>query len=490
VALKTENMISFKISQSFYILLILGLVLSFGACKDDKNDDSTLSLVASESVSAIRANAVTISLTGMAESGAASLTATPAGEMAEQIAISDNAKEIQTTYTYIIPADARLNETYSISFELTDAADRKTTANTTVRVDPLLSSSPNTYAFDRDGNSTVSYSGQNERLDMVKTIKTYLVQGDNKEITISAAALNDAYANTGGTGNGFFDFSSTKQLKNKTFAPDLDNNFMEDLFAGAEAVSQSGINASNGVAGFIEREISGKTIMIDANGREFTQSIEKGLMGTVMYNQIYNTYFSDDRTGDQVENTTLREGTNYTDLEHHWDEAFGYFNPPLDFSSGWPEAREDEVRFWSDYSNVVDPLIQSNSEIMDAFLKGRTAIVNNDLDGKNTQRAILFEKLELVAAATSIHYINQSLGYINEGKIGEAFHTLSEAWAFVNALVYNPNRRISLDQIENIKENDFGSDGNFWNVTAADLNRAKTTLVSIFTELEPVKDQL
>jgi len=218
--------------------------------------------------------------------------------------------------------------------------------------------------------------------------------------------------------------------------------------------------------------------------------IEKGLMGTVMYNQIYNTCFSDERTGDDVENTNLREGKNYTDMEHHWDEAFGYFNPPIDFTSNWPEARRDELRYWNNYSNVVDPFIGSNEEIMKAFLAGRTAIVNNDLAGKNAQRTILFEKLELVAAATSIHYINLSLGYINEGKIGEAFHTLSEAWAFVNALTYNPNRRITLSQIETIKETDLGSNGNFWNVTAADLNRAKTTLVSIFTELEAVKDQL
>ncbi len=349
---------------------------------------------------------------------------------------------------------------------------------------------PTTYTFERDGSTSVSFSGQDERLDMVEAMKAYLVEGDRKITTISASILNDAYANTGDNGNGFFDFTSTKQLKDKTFAPDLDNNFMENLFAEAEAVSQSDVEAADGTPGFIVRENSGNTIMVDANGREFTQLIEKGLMGTVMYNQIYNTYFSDARTGDDVENTTLREGANYTDLEHHWDEAFGYFNPPLDFTSNWPEAREDEVRFWSDYSNVVDPFIGSNDDIMTAFLTGRTAIVNNDLEEKNVQRAILFEKLELVAAATSIHYINQSLGHLNEGNIGEAFHTLSEAWAFANALTYSPNRRISLDQIETIKETDLGANGNFWNATAADLNRAKNTLTGIFTELETVKDQL
>ena len=102
----------------------------------------------------------------------------------------------------------------------------------------------------------------------------------------------------------------------------------------------------------------------------------------------------------------------------------------------------------------------------------------------------MFEKLELLAAATSIHYINLSIGYVNEGKIGEAFHTLSEAWTFINALTYSAKRRISLDEIAAIKENDLGSNGNFWNVSTTELNNAKSTLVSIFTELESVKDQL
>jgi len=473
-----------------YILLTTIFFLTLTSCSDDEDNNDTLTLNVTETVSALRANTVTVNISGNSETGATTLTATPAGEVAQIITIESGAKEILTDFTFTIPANAKLSDTYSINFELTDATDRKITATTAVSVDPLLATVPTNYDFERDGNTTVSFSGQNERLDMVKAIKDYLGQGDKQEVTISATVLNDAYANAGDNGNGFFNFTSTKQLKDKTFAPDLDNNFMEDLFSGAEAVSQSGVDASNGVAGFIERENSGKTIMVDANGREFTQLIEKGLMGTVMYNQIYNTYFSDDRTGDNVENTLLRSGKNYTDMEHHWDEAFGYFNPPLDFTSEWPEAREDEVRFWSNYSNIVDPFINSNSEIMEAFLAGRTAIVNNDLDGKNAQRTILFEKLELLAAATSIHYINLSIGYVNEGKIGEAFHTLSEAWTFVNALTYSANRRISLDQIAAIKENDLGSNGNFWNVSTADLNNAKATLVSIFTELESVKDQL
>lgn len=127
---------------------------------------------------------------------------------------------------------------------------------------------------------------------------------------------------------------------------------------------------------------------------------------------------------------------------------------------------------------------------MQAFLTGRTAIVNNNKVEKNRQREVLYTKLELVAAAVGVHYINNTLSHLNDGNTGEAFHTLSEAWAFVNALTYSPRRQITLDQIEQIKETDFGADGNFWNVTPEGLNRAKATLVSIYPVMEPFKDEL
>lgn len=372
---------------------------------------------------------------------------------------------------------------------LTAACD--TTDPDTDLIDP-----PETYEFTRNGASTVSYSGQTDRLNMVEEMKAYLSTGDDGEV-LSEQALLDMYQNTGGNGGGHFSFTSDRQLRDKTFPPDLDENLYEDLFAAAAAASQNGkqgITASNGTAGLITRENSGNTILVDAKGREFGQLIEKGLMGSVFYHQIFNVYLTDDRIGEDVENEELVEGENYTPMEHHWDEAFGYFDPPLDFTSPWPNSREDELRFWSNYSNVVDDvnggLLGTNEIIMDAFIEGRTAIVNDDHSAKNAQRDILYENLELVAAATAVHYINSTLGHLDAGNTGEAFHTLSEAWAFTNALRYSPRRAITLDEIDLIMNENFGADGNFWNVTPAGLREAKSTLVDNYPALAPVQDAL
>ena len=351
---------------------------------------------------------------------------------------------------------------------------------------------PEIYEFTRNGESTVAYPGQTDRLDMVAEKKAYVAQANQGNL-ISEQDLIDMFENTGGNGGGNFSFTSDRQLKNKTLAPDLDANLFTGIFADADAASENGnagMRAQNGVAGLIERENSGNDILVDANGREFTQLIEKGLMGAVFYNQIYNVYLTDDRIGPDVENETLEEGKNYTAKEHHFDEAFGYFGAPVDFSSPWPEARKDEARFWANYANVSDDQIPFIETLMNSYILGRTAIVNNDQSALNDEVDKLYENLELLAAATAVHYINGTLTELSSGNQGEALHVLSEAWAFTNALKYSPRRIISLDEIDRILNTDFGENGNFWNVTANGLNNAKSTLVNVYPDLEPVQDQL
>ena len=353
---------------------------------------------------------------------------------------------------------------------------------------------PDTYAFERDGSSSVSYQGQTDRLNQLGEIKSILLASADAGNPVTKQQLMAAYENEDGNGGGTFSFNSTKQLRNKTFQPDLDSRIWENIFEEIETASAEGGSAANGQAGLIVRENSGKTILLDSRGREFTQLVEKGLMGAVFYHQIFNVYLTDSRIGNAVENTALEDGENFTSMEHHWDEAFGYWSPPLDFTSPWPADRKGELRFWSNYSNTVDNvgngLLGTNESIMNAFKAGRTAIVNKDYNERDKQRDILYDQLDLVAAATAVHYINSTLDHLNDAKPGEAFHTLAEAWAFTNALRYNPLRRLSLQEIETIMESDFGADGNFWNVTADGLNKAKSTLVAAYPEMEPVKDNL
>lgn len=470
--------------------------VSLVACEDDDPLGSGNLNATSALFEAPRGDTAIVSLSLSAEEGMKSLSLSVDGAAPEALAINTGANQQDLRYPFPIPANTTLNTEFDLAFVLTDNKDQTFTTEVKVNTSALISV-PTTYAFMRDGQSTVSYSGQTERLDMLATIKSELLLKADAGQVVTEQALLDAFANTGGNGAGLFPFTSTKQLRNKTFQPDLDNNLFEGFFASLAEASVAGSNnvqAANGTAGLITRENKGTTILVDENGREFTQLVEKGLMGAVFYNQIYNVYLSDARTGDEVENVALSDGKNYTPKEHHWDEAFGYWAPPLDFTSPWPSERASEDRFWSHYSNTVDNVnngqLGTNKIIMDAFIAGRAAVVNQDLETKNAKRVVLAENLDLVAAGVAVHYINSSIRFFNEGKIGELFHVLTEAWAFTNALRYNPDRKLELSALEEIMETDFGANGNFWNVTAAGMNKAKATIVAAYPALAPVQDDL
>lgn len=344
---------------------------------------------------------------------------------------------------------------------------------------------PATYTFERNGESTVDYSGQTTRLDMLAEIKTYIGTA-NAGAVLSEQKLLEMYANEN---NAFEDddlnTASSKQLEDKTFLTDV--TFYKDLFTSAASASEAGaenVQAAEGQAGLIERGTSGKFILVDEKGWEYTQLVEKGLMGSVFLNQIYNSYLTDAKTGDDVENEALKEGKNYTEMEHHWDEAFGYWGISADFDAA------STNRFWGNYAYGRESLLGSVTALKDAFLKGRTAIVNKDYATKNEQKAIIYEQFELLAAATAIHYINEAMSDKNGGDLGNLFHHASEGYAFVRALKFSPVKEISDAQLEVILNENFGTDGDFWTITTEGLQEAKATLATVYPELAAVADNL
>lgn len=344
---------------------------------------------------------------------------------------------------------------------------------------------PSTYTFERNGESTVSFSGQTDRLNMLSEIKTYIKKGDAGE-AVDASVLNDMFANQNDPFTDADLNASTKQLEDKTFLADV--TFFKELFEAAEAASADVVandtEASAGVSGRLQRGNSGNFILVNEKGWEFTQLIEKGLMGAVFYHQIYNSYLTDSKIGSAVDNENLEEGKSYTAREHHFDEAFGYWGVPVDFPA---ELSSEDKRFWANYSYGRESMIGSVTRLKDAFLKGRTAIVNDDQETLDAQVDILYKEFELVAAATAIHYINSALGDDNQG---DYLHHVSEVYPFVMALKYSPVKAITDAQLNTILNSNLGQDGDFWTIADGDLEAAKATLASVYPELDELKDQL
>lgn len=292
---------------------------------------------------------------------------------------------------------------------------------------------PATYEFTRDGSSTVSYSGQVERLNMLSLLSNYMKTSN----TVGAAALDaeklkDMFANEN---DPFEGATFSKDLRSKCFPNDVAafEAYMDRLAASSTA---SGV-ASDGVAGVLVEGNSDPTVgyRVDENGVEMIQVIEKGLLGAVFFYQAMEVYLSADRMG-VTGNSELVEGKNYTDMEHYFDEVFGYFGVPVDFPN--PATLED-AQWWGSYcsrrNNDLYPGI--NDEIATAFRTARAAIVVKDYEARDEAIRVIQEKWAIVCAATAVDYMLEALN--PDVPMYVKHHALSEGIGFMNSLKYHFN---------------------------------------------------
>ncbi|PWH82915.1 DUF4856 domain-containing protein [Brumimicrobium oceani] len=318
---------------------------------------------------------------------------------------------------------------------------------------------PTTYVFtDANGNSTVSYGGQIDRLSQLEEMVVVMKSGT--EGMVSEQDLLDMYANTGDNGAGNFSFSSSKQLENKTFTNDVQmfKDWMADLVVASNDFAST---AADGQAGVLTSGTS--KYLFDANGYEPVQLIEKGLMGAIFMNQAVNGYFAEGKMNvDNSDAVDAAAGKYYTTMEHHFDEAFGYFGVEIDFPSSIPSS------FWGKYCDKQDADLGSNAIMMNNFLKGRAAISNDDMATRDAAIKEIRLMWETISAKQAVYYLNSAKAQLGSDN-AKAFHALSEAYAFAWNLRYAPleTRRMSQGEHATLM-NMFPS--NMWDITVADIN--------------------
>ena len=324
---------------------------------------------------------------------------------------------------------------------------------------------PSTYSFtDVNGNSTVSYSGQTERLNQLDELITKIKTG--RTGVLSAQDLQDMFSNAGGNGNGNFSFTSTKQLRDKAFS--LDVAIIEALLNDAATASINNASvASDGQAGVLTSGTS--SYLFDANGRDMAEMVEKSVMGAVFMYQALNVYFGDGKMS--VDNTTAVNagaGEYYTAMEHHWDEAFGYFGVDTNFPA------VPATRFWGEYCQKQNATLNSNADMMNNFLKGRAAIGGNVIADRDAAITAVRTEWEDISAHQAIAYLNSAIGYFGNDE-AKYLHALSEVYGFAWNLRYaaETTRRMSVSEHTDLMTL-FGT--NFWSLSVADLNTIKSTI--------------
>jgi hypothetical protein len=337
---------------------------------------------------------------------------------------------------------------------------------------------PDEYVFtDSDGNSTVSFDGQRQRLNMLSEMTSYLKTSNTPGTALDAATLLSMYANDGYTWDDLEELDmtgSTKQLRNKTVGGDA---FWTDTFEGymngiAEASGQTVAGETTGaagVAGVVGSTTSDSKYLQSAQGQEWTQLIEKGLMGACFYYNISSVYLAPGKM--DVDNSVAvdaADGKYYTKMEHHWDEAYGYFTDAIDYPTSGAN------RFWGKYADSREQLLSSASILSAAFRTGRAAISQNLLAERDAQIAIINRELERVSAGTAIHYLNDALDNYADDALRN--HELSEAKAFIMALQFGASTSVDTDAVEHLFE-DLGED--YYNVTTAQIIEVRDELAAM-----------
>ena len=272
---------------------------------------------------------------------------------------------------------------------------------------------PSEYVFtDGDGNSTVSYSGQTARMDMLSEMVSYLKTANNDPaVTLSATDLLAMYDNSY---NGWSDadlVGNGKQLKSKTA---LDDAGIQSMFEGWMNAAAAATPSSN------------TSYLQDASGLEWTQVIEKGLMGACFASQMTSNYLAGISSDD---NTTIEDGKYYTQMEHHWDEAYGYFTDAPDYPTNGTD------RFWGKYANksYLEDNIGSATDIATAFRTGRAAIASGNMSDALAQAEIIKTETKQMVAGMALHYLNDVKAQISSGTADQSSinHSMSEALAFI-----------------------------------------------------------
>lgn len=332
-----------------------------------------------------------------------------------------------------------------------------------------------------DGQSSVDFSGQKQRLDMFVELDAMMKLAQKQEI--SAQQLKDMYANKNNAfNNAELNAANTKQLKDKTAASlniteaEKARTAIESYFDKLALASKSfNVPAGDGIAG-VYTSATGSKYLVDEKGIEWGQVAAKSLIGAVMFDQIVNGYLGDEKQA--VDNDKLVAGKNYSQLAHHWDEAYGYLTSNSIYPKVKADGKKDERALGSyAYQDVsAEEASKKTADLYLAFLKGRAAVVNNDDKTRKEQIAFIRTTLEKTLAKITISYLKKTQDAIAANDFASAVHSLGEGAGFLYSL-----RFAHLPKINSTVSNDLfnqlvGGPKGFYSLTSAKITEIRTQL--------------
>ncbi|OCQ19884.1 DUF4856 domain-containing protein [Pseudoalteromonas luteoviolacea] len=240
------------------------------------------------------------------------------------------------------------------------------------------------------------------------------------------------------------------------------------------------------------------SLFITPEGLDLVQLIQKHLNGAVALSQGADDYLDELTIGDKsADNTVIADGKSYTELEHKFDEGYGYFGAATHYLEFSDAAISSSAAQDADSNGTINLLTEynfgnsTNASKRDkgtveninptdfsgaaqiAFIKGRALINANftknvadwsddDQKALKTYRDQALLNWEKSIAATVIHYINYTIakedGNLTQIKNGEfdagKFAKLAKYWGemkgFALNFQFNPFSPVSADKFAEI----------------------------------------
>lgn len=231
------------------------------------------------------------------------------------------------------------------------------------------------------------------------------------------------------------------------------------------------------------------TTIVNDQGHDLQQLIQKFLFGAVTYSQAARDYLKADKGLLKQNSEGDKAGAkDYTSLEHQWDEGFGYFGASIDYLSKTDAeikaAAESDVDGnesidllrgeynygLSVYSAKVDTYsdaddLNLSADAMEAFLEGRQIIQDNfgtdpvEGEGYHVQLVETSERalaaMEKTIAGAAIHYINSTIDDVTNYD-GSDIASLAKHWSelkgFALSLQFSPVASISEADLKEVHE--------------------------------------
>ncbi len=359
---------------------------------------------------------------------------------------------------------------------------------------------PATYSFTRSGNSTVSFNGQTTRILMGEELASALLDNFKTEVEIDAMFAHvegeNSFSNPALNASDKSICSKTAASTDYFSANTTDANAIKADFdvwikAQVEDVFPNWNNdAASGVAGKIQEAGGGATRYINSKGLEYNQAVIKSLIGALMVDQALNNYLSTSvlDEGSNVEDNdadTVLEGKTYTNMEHKWDEAYGYVyglnadasNPNLDLGAdSFLNKYIGRVEGDIDFAGIADDIYQ-------AFKLGRAAIVEKNYTVRDQQAEIIKGKISEIIGIRAVYYLQQGKSFLATDK-GTAFHDLSEGFGFIYSLQFTRKPNTSKPYFTKAEVDAFITtltEGNgFWDITPETLDIMSSAIADKF----------